>query len=193
MPPVATDIVLRIYKRANVRDRAILITLFTSGIRSNELIMLDVSDFLGMSDGTIIVRHGKGGKVRAVPIPVKTRRAIRQWLRERPNGKSDALFTTYKKLGTIGGPAAGERLTYWGLREITRRAARSVGLEDIGRHSFRHAFVIAMIRAGVPESMIGQMMGWSPAHTSKMIRTYATFTTDDLQSAVDRAGLDRGF
>lgn len=50
-----------------------------------------------------------------------------------------------------------------------------------------------MLKAGVPESMIGQIMGWTPATTAKMLRIYAKLTTDDLQAAVDRANLDRDF
>lgn len=191
LDPVDGDVVRQMFRRANVRDRAMLIVMFTGGLRASEVVDLDVGDF--QPAGTLLVRNGKGGKSRAVPLPVKARKAVRQWLAVRPGGKSDALFTTWRAPGSVGGPAVGERLTYWGIREMTRRASQLAGLHDIGRHSFRHAAVLAMLKAGIPESMIGQIMGWTPATTAKMLRIYAKLTTDDLQQAVDRAGLDRDF
>lgn len=192
MEPVDGDVVRGMFRGANVRDRAVLIVMFSGGLRASELVSLDVADF-NRSSGALLVRHGKGGKVRAVPLPQKARRAVRQWLAVRPSGKSDALFTTWRAPGSVGGPAVGERLTYWGLRQITRRASESAGMHDVGRHSFRHATVSGLRRAGVPESIIGRIMGWTPATTAKMMRIYDKLNPDDLQAQVDRAELDRDF
>jgi len=190
--PVDGDLVRTLFRDANVRDRAILIVLFTGGLRASELLALDLDDF-DRASGVLLVRHGKGGKVREVPLPQKARKAVRQWLAIRPANKSDALFTTYKEPGRPGGPIQGERMTYWGLREITRRMTRKHGLNDTGLHSFRHAAALGFVRAYVPETMIAQIFGWSPGTASKMLRVYAKTTTADRQDAVDRAGLDKDF
>lgn len=192
LPPVDGDLVRDIFKRANVRDRAILIVMFTTGLRASELVSVDVADF-NQKTGEITVRHGKGDKYRVVPMPQKARLAVRRWLAVRPSGKSDALFTTYKAAGVPGGPVAGERLTYFGLRQITRRHAESVGLKDIGRHSFRRAAVLSYVRAYTPISIIAQIFGWSIKHAEEMVALYAQTTNIDRQTAADRANLDRGF
>ena len=190
--PVDGDLVRKLFRLANVRDRAILIVMFTTGLRASELVAVDVCDF-NRSSGSIFVRCGKGDKQRSVPVPPKARQAIRRWLSVRPAGKSEALFTTYSVPGSIGGPAHGDRLTYWGLREITRRHARMMGLNDIGRHSFRRAAALAYRRAGVPIHVIAQIMGWTIKYAEEMMGIYAEITEEDLQLAANGAALDVGF
>jgi integrase/recombinase XerC len=110
------------------RDRAILLTLLDSGLRASELAALNLVD-LESSTGTLEVRQGKGRKPRVTFVGSITRKAIRQWLKYRGE-EAGALFTTHE----------GERLTYWGLRQIVRRRAELAGVEEPGLHDFRRAF-----------------------------------------------------
>jgi site-specific recombinase XerD len=150
-----------------VRDRAILLTLLDSGVRAAELCNLNAKD-LDLILGALEVRQGKGRKPRVTFIGAQARRAIRQWLKGRGIGAGAALFITRE----------GERLTYWGLRQIVRRRAEQAGIEEPGLHDFRRAFCLAQLQAGVPETTIARLMG----HTStQLISRYAQQTAGDIR------------
>ena len=119
--------------RHAVRDRAMLCCLIDCGLRANELTGLDVADF-NFADGALLVKHGKGSRIRTVFAGQKTRRALRAWVGAR--GKTPgALFTTH-----------GGRLTYAGLRQVVRRLALRAGVPEPALHSFWRAYALAMLR-----------------------------------------------
>ena len=160
----------------DIRDKAILLTLLDSGVRAAELCALDLAD-LDTANSALDVRQGKGRKPRVTFVGAQTRRAIRQWLKVR-GGEAGALFTTQE----------GERLTYWGLRQIMRRRAAAVGIPEPGLHDFRRAFCLAQLQAGVPETTIARLMGHA---TTQLIARYARQTGKNIQehysSPVDKA------
>ena len=67
--------------RAPKRDRAILLTRLDTGLRASELRALRTDDF-DDSESVLMVRHGKGGKVRTAPLGSRARREFRAWLRD---------------------------------------------------------------------------------------------------------------
>lgn len=149
-----------------LRDKAILLTLLDSGVRAVEFCNLNLND-LDLLTGTLEVRQGKGRKPRVTFIGTQARRAIRKWLKF-CRVEAGALFTTQE----------GERLTYWGLRQIVRRRAEQAGIEEPGLHDFRRAFCLAQLQAGVPETTIARLMG----HTStQLIAQYAKQTAGDMR------------
>ena len=148
------------------RDKAILLTLLDSGVRASELCALNLSD-LDLASGTLEVRQGKGRKPRVTFVGRQSRRTIRQWLKQR-GYQEDALFTTHQ----------GERLTYWGLRQIIRRRADRARINVPGLHEFRRAFCLAQLQAGVPETTIARLMGHT---TTQLIARYARQTANDIR------------
>jgi integrase len=72
----------------------------------------------------------------------------------------------------------GERLTYWGLRQIVRRRAELAGVAEPGLHDFRRAFCLSQLQAGVPETIIARLMGHT---TTQLIARYARQTGTNLQ------------
>lgn len=149
------------------RDKAIILTLMDSGVRASELCSLNLND-LELSTGTLEIRQGKGRKPRVTFVGRQARRAIRQWLKQR-GYDSGALFTNQQ----------GDRLTYWGLRQIIRRRAEQVGIEEPGLHDFRRAFCLHQLQAGVNETTIARLMG----HTStQLIARYSKQTRGNLAS-----------
>lgn len=148
------------------RDKAILLTLLDSGIRASELTALNLAD-LEVNTGALEVRQGKGRKPRVTFVGASTRRALRLWLKER-GSENGALFTTQ----------GGERLTYWGLRQIIRRRAEQAGVAEPGLHDFRRAFCLAQLQAGVSETTIARLMGHT---TTQLIARYAKQTGNDLK------------
>lgn len=113
----------------DLRDKAIMLVLYDTGIRASELTSLDLND-LQLNDMCLIIRHGKGDKFRVLPFQDTTRQAIKRYLKTRSEQEPDLpLFVTDENT----------RLTFWGLREIIRRRARAAGINTPGLHDFRRA------------------------------------------------------
>ena len=143
------------------------------------VIEVNLEDF-DYSKGCFIIRHGKGGKYRTVFNGKRSRKAVRAYLRSRTDD-SHAFWVTI----------TGGRLTYWGLREIARRRATSANVPVPNLHSFRRAFALNMLRAGVDVYSIQLLMGHADL---QVLRRYLKQTNEDLHRAhklgspVDNAG-----
>ena len=111
------------------RDRAIVLALLDSGCRASEFLALNIED-VNLAAGAVIVREGKGRKLRTVFVGTKARRETMRYLRHRPGAKlSESLWVA----------AGGKRLTYGGLRSVARRRANKVGVPTCARRK-RHPF-----------------------------------------------------
>ncbi len=113
-----------------MRDRAIMLTLLDTGVRASELCAIDIKD-VNIQSGAVLVRMGKGRKPRTAFLSQSTRRAMRTYLKNRKDSQP-ALWLS----------RLGERLTYWGLREMVERRAKLAGIEHPTLHSFRRTFAV---------------------------------------------------
>jgi len=118
------------------RDRAILLALLDTGCRASEFLALSLDD-VNLRSGAVIIRKGKGRKFRTAFLGAKTRREVVRYLRHRESG------------GPMWVTVQGTRLTYSGLRQIVRRRAAKAGVPTPGLHSFRRAFALTCLRAGM--------------------------------------------
>jgi integrase/recombinase XerD len=178
--PVPLEDVRAMISKAAIRDKAILFTLLDAGLRAGELLALDLADFDTFS-GELKIRKSKSRKPRIVFVGVKTRRAIRGWLKTR-GAHPGALFQT----------RTGERLTYSGLRQIIRRLAVKAGIREWSLHSFRRACALNLLRSGADILTVSRILGHT---TLDVLRRYVKQTSGDLQAAyrspVDGLGGDR--
>lgn len=157
------------------RDRALLLALLDTGCRASEFLSLNLAD-VNLADGRVMVRHGKGGKGRVTFLGVKSRRALRSYLRYRSDRSGDEpLWVTTQQA----------RLTYIGLRSMVRRRARCAGVDPPSLHSFRRGFAITSLRNGVDVFSLQRLMGHSDL---SMLRRYLTQTDADLEQAHRKAG-----
>jgi len=129
---------------------------------------LDIAD-LDIDRGTVQVRYGKGKKQRIAIFGKLSRKAIRTYLRHRKDD-CPALWITDEK----------RRLTYWGLRQLVRRAAERAGVEEPPLHSFRRAFVVAMLRKRVNIMTIRNLMGHADL---RVLERYANQNEVELEDA----------
>ena len=162
------------------RDRAIMFCLLDTGARASEFLSMDLED-LNPITGAILIRRGKGRKPRTVYLGQKSRKAVRAYLRHRRDNNT-VLWVTQE----------GERLTYWGLNEIISRRAEAANVKKPELHSFRRAFALNMLRAGVDIYSLQELMGHADL---QVLRRYLKQTNEDLQiahrkgSPVDNASL----
>ena len=103
------------------RDLAIVGLMVLTGLRSCEVLALDVDDLL-VADSQIRV-HGKGDKLRVLPLPPETAQLLDHYLHlERPAHCGTALFVSLK------GRARGRRMTPAGLRSLFRHHRGTTGV-----------------------------------------------------------------
>ena len=137
-----------------LRDRAILETLYSTGLRRIELCGLTVED-LNPEAGTLFVRQGKGNRDRIVPIGERALAWVRKYIHDvRSALVRDAgdrtLFLTRDGLKMIPNS----------LTNLVRRHVRSSGLKNAGScHMFRHTMATLMHDGGADIRYIQQMLG----------------------------------
>lgn len=145
-----------------LRDRAMLETLYASGLRVSELVGLKT---MQVSLEMNVVRVlGKGSKERLTPLGEEAADWITRYLREaRPEmlhgRKSDALFVT-----TRGGPMT--RQAFWAL--VKRHAAQADIHVAISPHTLRHAFATHLINHGADLRVVQLLLGHADISTTQI-------------------------
>lgn len=162
----------------DIRDSAILETLYSSGLRVGELVGLDV-DSIDM-DLAVVRVMGKGRKERIVPLGSKAMEALKSYLEERgrfqrTNGTQRALFLN----------VWGKRLTSRSVARIVEKYARRCGLsERISPHSLRHTFATHLLDGGADLRGIQELLGHVSLSTTQK---YTHVGMDRLIDVYDRA------
>ena len=131
----------------NLRDAAMVMVLYDSGVRAAELCGMKAED-LDWRDRTILVT-GKASKQRRVSIGSKSAMAIERYLRKRGT-KSDWLW-----LGSGSMP-----LNTNGLRMMLQRRFKDAGVKFRGAHAFRRGFAMEYLAAGGQEGDLKELGGW---------------------------------
>lgn len=164
LEPANSDDLKRMISISGKRDKAILLFILDTGIRANELIMMNVED-VNLITGIARITHGKGGKTRTVYIERKTRKALRAYVHH-----EGALFQTDE----------GERFTYSGLRMMLIRRAKEAGVKAPTLHSIRRLFAVTMLRNGVDVYSLQLLMGHADL---QVLRRYLKLTEGDTFAA----------
>ena len=144
-----------------VRDRAILETLYSTGIRRGELCHLLVGD-VDQCRGTLLIRQGKGQKDRVVPIGDRALDWVRRYL-----GQVRPRLVVLPDEGRLFLTAQGRDLLENPLGDAVRRYLKAAGIEGRGCcHLFRHSCATAMLEGGADIRYIQQMLGHSDLNTT---------------------------
>lgn len=148
----------------NLRDRAVIETLLSSGVRAEELCSLVISD-VDLRSRTLIVRRGKGGKSRTTFVSDVAAEYIGKYLDTRKD-QDVALFRSRR-----GGP-----ISTSGLKRILKELGRKAGVDNVHPHRFRRTFATHLYRRGMDVHEIQRLMGHSNIQT-----TMGYIYTDDAQ------------
>ncbi len=169
-----------------LRDRAILETLYSTGLRRAEIGALRV-DELDPDHGTVFVREGKGGRDRLVPIGRRAVLWIERYLAEvRPTfAKSDSERVLF--LGRTGAPLCNNRLS-----EIGAEAVKAAGLDKKGAcHVFRHSAATAMLEAGADIRFIQAMLGHAHLSSTQVYTKVSITKLKEVHTKTHPAKLTR--
>jgi integrase/recombinase XerC len=157
------------------RDRAVLETLYSTGIRASELIGMNRDD-IDRNDRLVRIR-GKGRKERVVPIGQKALDAVDTYLgsSKRKNMDSAAVFT---------GPS-GKRLTARTVQRILENYRKLLGLaQNASPHTLRHSFATHLLESGADLRAIQELLGHASLSTTQR---YTHLNLDSLMEIYDKA------
>ncbi len=155
------------------RNRAMVETLYSCGLRVSELVGLRLND-LFFDDGYIRVR-GKGDKQRLVPVSDECRRRIADYLAGARPAPADARSSEAVFLNRRG-----RRLTRAMIFKIIRDAAAAAGIDKtISPHTFRHSFATHLLRGGANIRQVQDLLG------------HASITTTEIYTHLDTGHLRR--
>lgn len=135
------------------RDKAIVSLLFTSGIRCNELVNLNIDDIKGDE----FVVKGKGGKVRPCYLSDLTAHYLRLYLAQRDTVNPALFIGTRKRL----------RLSDTQIRKIVREVGELAGIYDAHPHMLRHGFATHLLNNGCDIESLRKLMGHSQISTTQ--------------------------
>ena len=160
-----------------LRDRAMLETLYATGLRVSELVGLRTVE-VGLVDGVLRV-IGKGDKERLVPLGEEARHWIERWLAEgraallggRP---ADALFVTARA-------APMTRQLFWTL--IKRHARVACIDAPLSPHTLRHAFATHLLNHGADLRVVQMLLGHADISTTQIYTHIARERLKTLHAA----------
>jgi len=155
-----------------LRDRAILETFYSTGMRISEVVGLNIADIDFI--GGIVKTMGKGRKERVVPIGEVAIAAIRKYLDKRKK-QDDAIFLNKN----------GKRITARGVRNIVRKYTHLAGIKQgVSPHTFRHSFATHLLNRGADLRTVQELLGHANLSTTQI---YTHLTTERLKSVYDKA------
>jgi site-specific recombinase XerD len=216
LPDQAVDALLRATRaepdlRLRLRDEALLALLVYAGVRIQEACDIQLRD-LDLAAGTLVVRSGKGGKARRLPLHSEAQRLLTRYLQEVrcPEGvppigseqEREPLLVGMQR-AVAGRPlvpgiktrVAHQRIVHLGRLAATRERdlqrmeqlhawARQV--EAAAPHQLRHSLAQRMLKTGAQLPEVQRMLGHSRLSTTGL---YLTPSEEDVRAAVERAGL----
>ena len=167
------------WTKLGARDRAILETLYGTGIRAAECAGLALGD-VDLAAGELLVRDGKGRKDRLVPLLGRARGAVAGYLQ----GVRQELLKDPRET-TLFLSRSGTRLGVPALRQIVRTAARAARMSrPVTTHALRHTCATQLVRRGADIRYVQELLGHRSVQTTAI---YTHVAIDDLRHAIARS------
>lgn len=164
---------------AGLRDRAILETLYSAGLRVSELVDLNDGD-LDFEQSIVRVR-GKGRKERLAPLGSYAKRALKRWRKVRklslkePQDRGAPVFVN--KFGT--------RLTSRSVGRMLEKYLQQTGLDRrTSPHTLRHSFATHLLDRGADIRSVQELLGHKSLETTQI---YTHVSTSNLRAAYEKA------
>ncbi|MCC6271146.1 MAG: tyrosine-type recombinase/integrase [Microbacteriaceae bacterium] len=152
-----------------LRDTAIILTLFDTGIRASELCALVVGDY-DPDRGRLHIKHGKGDKARYVVVGNRTQKALWRYLVARPKAKpTDPLFAT----------RGDGHINRNNLRQMLNRIGDNAAVDNVHPHRFRHTFAITFLRNGGNVLLLKELLGHESLQT---VLEYVRIAESDIDT-----------
>jgi site-specific recombinase XerD len=164
----------------SLRDRAILETFFSTGLRISELCSL--SRYIDLERGEVTVR-GKGDKLRVVFLSDRAKKAIKNYLDKRPDA-DEAMFVSLSKVpsassGQARTPKILGRIIPRTIQRLVNFYRRKAGIADhVTPHQLRHQFATDLLLNGADLRSVQSLLGHSNISTTQI---YTHLTNKELR------------
>jgi integrase/recombinase XerD len=146
-----------------IRDRAILETLYATGMRVSELVDLKQSSFL--VDENLVLVFGKGSKERLVPIG----RSASKWIKRYQKESRPLYAKKGKSLDSIFLNARGTRMTRQAIWVIIRKYSSAARIrKQVHPHTLRHSFATHLLEGGADLRAVQEMLGHADISTTQI-------------------------
>ena len=152
-----------------LRDRALIDTLYSTGLRVSELASLSVDDV----GGDMVTVVGKGRKTRRVPIGRPAQESVRRYLGQARPKLAGATAGNSLWVGLRGGPL-GTR----GIRSVVRKRVATFP------HALRHSFATHLLEGGADLRSVQDLLGHTDLATTQI---YTAVTRQHLRGTYDRS------
>ena len=149
----------------DIRDRALLLVLASTGARRAEIAALKASD-LDLDLGAVLIRNGKGGRSRTAFLDTRSRRALTKWIIHAEISGYDPLWR-----GQRGNALNGD-----GIRQVLQRRSRRAGVH-VTSHQFRRRLAAKWLLNGGSEVGLRSAAGWN---SGAMVARYAAMAATEL-------------
>jgi integrase/recombinase XerD len=172
---LSPDEVARMLERArNPKHRALLMLLYSAGLRVGEVVRLRPSD-LDVERGLVRVRMGKGRKDRYTLLAKRALEAVRIYLAAYPS--ESWLFP---------GSTPARHLTTRSVQRVAKRAAQAAGItRDVTTHTLRHSFATHLLEGGTNLRVIQELLGHQSARTTQIYTHVSKSTLESVRSPLD--------
>ncbi len=174
--------------KKGIRNRMILILLYDTAARIQELLDIKLNDVVLESENTGIYLHGKGDKLRYIPLMDKTVEHLREYLRlfhpvETGDVRQYLFYTTIK--------GKSDRISVDTVEWMMKKYGKQAGVfctempQQVHPHQLRHARAQHLYQDGVPLSYIAEFLGHASMTTTQI---YASADITMMREAIEKTG-----
>jgi Site-specific recombinase XerD len=166
------------------RDYTMLTIMYTTGIRVSELIAIKGCD-VSLGNPKTMVIHGKGGKIRHVPVVKQIVPIIEKYLKENrctsPQNLDDYIFNSH-----TGSQFTRQGINYMISKYAKKARSKEPALipEDCSPHKIRHSSAMSLVEEGVDLITIRDLLGHSSVQTTEI---YAKMSSAKRRAAIEAA------
>jgi len=160
----------------NLKHRAIIGLIYSSGLRIGELINLHISD-LDLERNTIHIRRGKGRKDRVCDLGERIKPMLINYAQ-----------TYQPKLFLFEGDESGKAYSASSIRQFLRRSCKAAGIKKhVTPHTLRHSYATHLLENGVDVRYIQELLGHSRPETTMIYTHVSERKLSEITNPLDQA------
>ena len=152
-----------------IRDQALIETLYSTGVRVSELAALNRDDISFINKDVLVM--GKGSKQRETYINASASVYLKLYLDNRTDN-DPALF--------VGLRSPHKRLDKNGIEAVVKRIGKAAGIQNVHPHRFRRTFATNMLERGMPIEQVSKLLGHTKLDTTQI---YCTVEQDSVRAS----------
>ncbi|WP_299114150.1 site-specific tyrosine recombinase/integron integrase [uncultured Winogradskyella sp.] len=168
-----SEMKLLLNRTDNIKHRAMMACLYGLGLRSSELLNLQISDIDG-SRNIVIIRNSKGKKDRIVMLSNKLKLQLRKY------------FKAYKPKMYLFEGHKGGKYTQSSLQKVIKQATKRVSVKkNITAHTLRHSFATHLLENGTDIRIIQKLLGHKDIKTTQIYTRVSSAFIENIKSPLD--------